>query len=347
MKIIAIGNSPSSGSTLLGDLLDSVPNCLCGPEFHLFSVRSFFSEFALFQDDSATSSPIASIYSKRMRLNRDELHAYGLNPKLLSELAKEADGFPDFCNRFFLRYAALRGKEPRFCFEKTPQNVQCALPFLDAFPDSFFVHVVRNPLYVARSLSKRDLFTPYLARATWLVDVAAAYAARNHPRFLTIRYEDLVDNPSATVNALLRKLGHEEADDLDVEELYANNQYRRFFSHRIASWGSPVVGKVRNGNSGEISDEVARGITWSLNSRINPAYAKLFDLPEITFVEAASHFGYLDSLEAWQNGALPDSDGAQLRLTERWLTDVAKGGAGPFDRDAYLRPVLSEPAKKS
>ena len=44
--IIAIGNAPSSGSTLLADLLDSLPFAVCGPEIRLFSVRSYFTRYA-------------------------------------------------------------------------------------------------------------------------------------------------------------------------------------------------------------------------------------------------------------------------------------------------------------
>ena len=44
MRIVSIGNAPSSGSTFLADLLDSLCFAACGPELHLLSPLSHYKD---------------------------------------------------------------------------------------------------------------------------------------------------------------------------------------------------------------------------------------------------------------------------------------------------------------
>ena len=191
--IIAIGNAPSSGSTLLADLLDSLPFAVCGPELNLFSLSKYYSNFKKAKQNHSLSSKSALIYQGRQRLLTEYLGAYGLNREKIIAIYAESANFTDFCNKLFEAFGKFRGKDCQVFFEKTPQNIHCARSFLNTFKDGFFLHIVRNPLYVYKSLIQRNL-PPYIAANTWLIDVSRAYQLINHPRLIEVKYETLIND---------------------------------------------------------------------------------------------------------------------------------------------------------
>jgi len=341
--IIAIGNAPSSGSTLLADLLDSLPFAVCGPEIRLFSVRAYFTRYAEVRiADPFVRTATPSCYSIRLGLARSRLHTYGLNAEMVKDFLAHEESFPAFCERFFDHFVALRGKEGRLCFEKTPQNIQNARQFLETFPDSVFLHIVRNPLYVYKSLRRRG-FPPYVAAATWLVDEAPAYALREHPRFITVQYEALVQSPYETVTALVRSWG-EDIQPERVAELYRNNRYRTLYVPKLPSWKVSQHGTIQNANRGEVTEEDKAALGYMLGSRVGKKYAQVFGLPEVSFSEVASLYGY--DLERYLTAApLPPDwpDRASLRrLFRKWRLDFTHAEASLNSLTAYLHPVIRE-----
>ena len=204
--IIAIGNAPSSGSTFLADLLDSLPFAVCGPEIGLFSSIKYFTEFQKIKQDYRLTSRSPTIYLYRQRLLTEDLWAYGIDDHITQSLYNDSDSFVQFCNKLFNAFASFRKKECKLFVEKTPQNIHCARKFLDTFEDGFFLHIVRNPLFVYKSLIRRK-FPPYIAANTWLIDVSQAYLLRKHPRFIEVKYETLANQPFDTISGVLRKMG--------------------------------------------------------------------------------------------------------------------------------------------
>ncbi|HHN94499.1 MAG TPA: sulfotransferase [Anaerolineae bacterium] len=343
MMIIAIGNAPSSGSTLLADLLDSLPFAVCGPEIRLFSVRAYFTRYAEVRwREPFVRSATASCYSVRLGLARSRLHTYGLNARMVQDFMSQAEEFPAFCARFFEHFVALRGKEGRLCCEKTPQNIQNARLFLEAFPDSVFLHIVRNPLYVYKSLRRRG-FPPYVAAATWLVDEAPAYELREHPRFITVKYEELVRSPYETVAALVRSWG-EEIQPERLAELYRNNRYRTLYVPKLPSWKVSQHGTVQNANRGEVTEEDKAALSYMLSSKIGPEYARTFGLPEVSFAEVSAFYGYDFGTERPANPTSlgwPDWE-SWRRLSRKWRLDFTHGEAALRSLPAYLHPVVQE-----
>ena len=213
MQIVSIGNAPSSGSTFLADLLDSLPFAACGPELHLLSPLSHYQDMTDMHPREfrrAANPACSAAYADRF--GTWALADYGTDRQRAEAMLGRSSDFPAFVQEFAARYGAFRRKQLRIFFEKTPENVHAARHFLAAFPDGIFVHIVRHPYHVYRSLRRRG-FGSYLAAAAWLVDVAAAYALRDHPRALTIRYEDLVRDPEAAVRSLISALGETPPDE--------------------------------------------------------------------------------------------------------------------------------------
>ncbi len=342
--IVAIGNAPSSGSTYLADLLDSLPFAVCGPELHLFSPQRHYQEFGAWSRNGFGRSPSPACYATfGDRFGEWALAEYGFDREGVAALRRDSTGFVDFCHRFFCRYAKHRAKDATLFFEKTPENIHSSSAFLDLFSDSVFIHIVRDPLHVFRSLRRRR-FGFYLAASTWLIDVAAAWALREHPRLVTVRYEDLVKDPADVLERLLGQLGHSVAG-LDIARLYRENSYRADRA-RLDSWAYSGYGAMGDANEAVVTEEDQAALALMSGLSINPAYAKLFGLPVVTLPEVAAYYGYdVESGDDSESSStrVPGSgrDGRSIqRLAVKWAHDVARGNASLGDFGAYLRPTL-------
>ena len=235
-----------------------------------------------------------------------------INQRLLNDILKEVDSFYDFSKKILELFSILRGKKCCLFFEKTPQNIHCAREFLETFSNSYFLHIVRNPIYVFKSFYKRKV-PLYIAANTWIVDVCRAYELRNHPRFITIKYEDLIKSPFQKVSELLEKIGY-NIDPNALEELYKNNSYRRIFSPKVKTWSYNKYGAIGNANKKELS-EFDKAIAYYMSkTRITLSYAKLFDIPCIDFNILVDYYGYNSSI----------------------FLDVMKYDKGFYDRDSFL-----------
>ncbi len=342
--IVAIGNAPSSGSTYLADLLDSLPFAVCGPELHLFSPLDHYRRFrANYRRDFGRSSSPACYAMFGDRFGDWEFAEYGLDRQTVAKLRQESASFADFSGKLFHHYAEHRGKAATLFFEKTPENIHSAAAFLETFPQSVFVHIVRDPLHVYRSLRRRG-FGFYLAASTWLIDVSAAWALREHPRFLTVRYEDLVDDTQAEIQRLLERLGHSAAH-LDIASLYSENTYRAE-RPRLDSWRYSAYGTMGDANEAAVSDEDRAAAAFMAGLSVNPAYAARFDLPIVRLRDLAEHYGYevppQGSPASW--ASLASTSGRDWRSLRRlgvkWTNDFLRGYSSIGNAAAYLRPTL-------
>src|SRR5690606_5993226 len=184
--LVLIGCSPSSGSTFLADLLDSVPGSLCGSELGLFSNTKFY-EYKESQKNPSISSYSSSIYWLRSRLYKYSLEYYGLDEAdiiKMAGLAQRAEEFSDMLLGEFARYR--KQSDVKIWFETTPVNTNCIGEYLDTYPDGKFIYLVRNPVYVYMSLLNRN-YSNLIAATNWLVDIANYYKYRNNKKVYVIK----------------------------------------------------------------------------------------------------------------------------------------------------------------
>ena len=200
------------------------------------------------------------------------------------------------------------------------------------------MHIVRHPYHVYRSLRRRG-FGSYLAAAAWLVDVAAAYALRDHPRALTIRYEDLVRDPEAAVRSLISALGETPPDE-SILKRYRQNTYRAA-TKRPKFWTYRRYGKTGNANQ-SLAEEDGANLNARMRSLvIAPAYAQRFDLPSVSLEKLAVHYGYdLECREHAPKHIFRRDVGSLRRLALKWSKDASFGLARPADLPVYLRPAI-------
>ncbi len=284
-------------------------------------------------------SATPSCCSHGIGLKLQAIPQYGTDLQHTVELRTHTTSYVDFAQRFLLNYARFRAKPARFLFDKTPENVHTAKLILELIPDARFVHIVRHPLYVVQSLVSRG-FPLYIALSTWLVDVAAAYQLRSHPRVTHVRYEDLVADPFAYASRLAQSLGKAVAPE-EIKMGYELNAYRRNNRNEIKTWKVRDYGTVAdaNVNSSDIAADTVLGILG--NARIRAPYAELFGLPEVSSRTLCEHFGYhVDWHKLRGIPAIKALDARSLRhLLEKWRAERAVGDAKVTDLLAYIAPL--------
>ncbi|HEX2254819.1 MAG TPA: sulfotransferase [Thermoanaerobaculia bacterium] len=190
---VFVVGAPRSGTTLVRLMLDSHPQVAIPHE-------TSFVPRALALGDDAGREALARFLTEfptwpDLATSEEELR---------EALARvEPFTLADGLRAFYLRYAAARGKTR--WGDKTPSYALHLPAIAAAFPEARFVHVLRDGRDVAVSL--RPLwFAPgqdmtSLARE-WSRHVVAARAAGAElgPRYLELRYEDLLLDPRAELS---------------------------------------------------------------------------------------------------------------------------------------------------
>lgn len=179
VRPIFVVGCPRSGTTLLRLMLDSHPAISCGPETHFVA-------------------PLQQVMDRWPALSR-----FGFEREYWYEK------LADFVDSFQSDYARRRGK--RRWADKTPLYA-LHLDFVnDLFPRSQVVHLIRDGRDVVASHRDSWGYRSALgASDKWrrFVTAARSFGDRAEPdRYLEIRYEDLVDDPEATMRATLAFLG--------------------------------------------------------------------------------------------------------------------------------------------
>jgi hypothetical protein len=188
---IIIGGFWRSGTSLVRRLLDSHSRIHCGPEVKFF--KDFYNGFL--HDELRHSRMFSTLPS--LGLTEEEIlsifgHAFVESHELA---AKKADK---------VRWA-----------DKNPENVLYLKQWAQLLPGGFvFLQIVRNPLDALASLKEigfpKTVPPAFVDKAHLLKtfrDVGASYVAEHPESSLTLRYEDIVRAPRATLENLFSWLG--------------------------------------------------------------------------------------------------------------------------------------------
>lgn len=191
MKQIFIGGCPRSGTTFLGDILGSAREFLCLPETHFIAERAGEGAGPAFQPERVEA------------LVRDHPR-YRIAPFKLTEAdwqsVRGASSYRAFFDTFCTHYARHAGKpEIRGWIDQSPPNLRYTADLVRAFPDAYFIHIIRDGRAVANSLSTQDWGPATGLRSAdfWAKAVGLGLSGQmivRRDRMLTIRYEDVVRN---------------------------------------------------------------------------------------------------------------------------------------------------------
>lgn len=187
MKAVFVGGCPRSGTTLLGTLLATYLRCSVTPE------SQFKNEWFRY---GRGSDPWAFVSS------HPRYGIWGIHPPAPDP--RPAD-IGDAVAYAVAAYARATDQDPDAPWiDHTPSNLRYARTF-STIPgwEVSFVHIVRDGRAVAASVMPLD-WGPNTALAAgrfWAAEVGVALAAEDYlgERVLRVRFEDLLEDPDATV----------------------------------------------------------------------------------------------------------------------------------------------------
>jgi len=188
-----MGGAPRSGTTMLRKLLDRHPSILSGAETKLFVPAAY--NLAWLSD------------------------AYSIASEELEQMRQSSPSQAAFIDAFADRVKAEAGKE-RWA-EKTPQNIRNLDWIMERFPRASVVHIIRDGRDVVCSMRQhpdwrwvddgwqKELVPRSMGSYArrWLADTATGMGWRDDPRYVEVRYEDLVADPEAVMRAICGGVG--------------------------------------------------------------------------------------------------------------------------------------------
>jgi len=233
MKIIFIVGSSRSGTTMLGRILGNNPQVYTFGELHFF-------ENLIDIKDIAERTPLKvekqiGFLERLLTTARDGLFSPVVPNKYRNEIdtilsqAEAKDAISLY--KTFLEYETKRHRKKIPC-EQTPRYIFYVKEILDLFPEAKIINMVRDPrdvllsqknkwrrrLLGAKNIPLREAlrawanYHPYVIVRLWCGAIRMAMQFNNHPRFTSIRFEDLLQRPEETVRYLCKFVG------IDFEE---------------------------------------------------------------------------------------------------------------------------------
>lgn len=190
-RVVFAFGVPRSGTYWLQRILTAHPEVAAVPnETHLFSkaVAPFLSEF----HHGASASPsITTIYADRETMIRH-----------LRELCDDVLG------------VHLTDGAKLLC-ERSPWHVRHVGLMAELYPDARFVHIVRDPRDVARSMVSHEWGPDTLAEAAgqWRESILMARKAAA-PHYLELRYEEVLSDFPAATRQVYEWLGLDASDEI-------------------------------------------------------------------------------------------------------------------------------------
>lgn len=190
--MVIIGGCGRSGSTILRVMLDTHSQIASGPESLLFL-------------------PIP--------INPEDLESkFEISSKRLGEWARKY-GRWEFIIRFQRAYLVKRKRS--LWADKTSRNVHRFGEILRHFPNVKLLHIARDARDVVSSLrthprrrvvngkiEETGIVNPFEAcLKRWLFAVSDGFKFRDHPNYLEVRYEDLVNETEATLTGVCGHVG--------------------------------------------------------------------------------------------------------------------------------------------
>ncbi len=193
---IFVGGAGRSGTTLIRVILDSHPNIACGPELNVTPM-------------------LAELWYGFQTAHLQPLREYLLTPDDINRI------FGRMILSLVEKYRRQSGK--RRVAEKSPNNVFFFQHLSHIFPESPLIHVVRDGRDVVCSLLTMDWVDPttgqpvdytrdpHKAAQYWASAVSSGRRAGQDsvvgPRYMELRYEDIVSRPEHCLRGLFAFLG--------------------------------------------------------------------------------------------------------------------------------------------
>ena len=195
---IFVVGAPRSGTTMLAAMLSSHPELAAGPETQFFSKLPLDSlQLAASDEDwpltatemlmrlTLADQPVAELFET----SEEQIEQY---------LEDREPGVAAMLEVLTEPYAKARGATR--WVEKTPNHIQNLPVLRQLWPDSFILRIIRDPRDVGLSTRKLPTFSNEILPNIYLWqswNAGAEEFIASDERSMTVRYEDLVDDPEA------------------------------------------------------------------------------------------------------------------------------------------------------
>lgn len=274
-KIVSIGGCPSSGTTLVADLIDSHNNFACGPELGFLSLTESYHSWDTVRKDilfTNTYSCVSGYSAPRTFFNLKYLDTLQLDKYTLAYILSRSSTLEGFIQLYSSFRSHIRNKNIFYFAEKTPGNICLASELLAIASNSYFIYIARHPLSTLNSLIKRGYG---FRQASWIWISQNSYYSDliSHPRCILVKYEDVVMNPFRVISNVIQAVIGTKVDPASIESNYYFNSFRRLLP-RPMSWRftSQDWRVVRTGDSSILTKDQ---IQWFLKASIKSSeYSK-------------------------------------------------------------------------
>ncbi len=251
---IFIVGAPRSGTTLLRAMLNRHPRIgLCDETYFFYYVHLRRRAFGDLADPENRKRLVAS-YTATSRMQRLKIDL----PALADRLMAQGTSYPAFFAAILAFYAESMGKvRPG---EKTPHHAWNTADLLAWYPGARVIHLLRDPRDVTASLFN----VPWGRKSAaangrlWASLTAAAEASRDDPRFMRIRYEDLVEQPEQRLAEVCRFVG-ETFSPAMLEVKQPARADRPWFERAQGSLSRDRLGSWKN----QLTPEQVRLVEWT------------------------------------------------------------------------------------
>lgn len=268
---IFIGGDGRSGTTLLSLILDSHPKLSFGPELHFRGPKnlgSYILNCLNLRDQienidrwlELKNNP--DLYHGINFVNR--CHRFGVNSSELRVMIKKEmkklnsllETFEDRCHLINTigEFNCGKKKASRWGI-KIMRDIKILQKYIHAWPNAQFLHIIRDGRDVVAS--------QMIEHSTWgysnIEEAAKGWVdiikkSRKYAKFyplLEVRYEDLVTQPKATIQRILKFLGIPWHDDLLRHHEVNHTLYKNPYNHPsidtiVRPINNSAVGRYRN-----------------------------------------------------------------------------------------------------
>jgi len=185
-----------SGTTLLRDILRIHPRLECPEETHFFR---WGDPFGTNRYLSLLNNPVMKKHIEMDGISSQEFEEIVSASKTKKELAE------NYGRLFLIKRNNPHGR----WFDKSPQNVYGLLELSALFPESKFIHIVRNPLNVVSSLLEGRVMPPHTLKASinyWMESmiIINEYKRIDTGRLYEVTYEALTRHPEHKIHDILK-----------------------------------------------------------------------------------------------------------------------------------------------
>lgn len=269
--IFIVGNS-RSGTTMLGRIFGLNSQVYTFDELHFFEQQ--ISAGDLLENPVWPQEKLLALGERLITSSREglftRLQAKRYRDEALAIIGQLEEMRPvDLYRAILEAHARENGKS--IPLEQTPRYLFVAEEILERFPDSHVINIVRDPRDVILSQKNRwrvqalkkdnvpwiwtvrswSNYHPYITSKLWNSAVkTAARVAKQHPRFHSITYEDLLQNPVRVLNHLCAAIGLPfEEQMLQVSQIGSSQktdapERRGLDKSRIGAWKDGGISKA-------------------------------------------------------------------------------------------------------